>query len=78
MNLVLDCNDRLNRKVVLLASGACYIAEEADNLPSPYRVVHSMVVLDIINFMLSNQLGKANVEKALRMRQFEELREVQG
>lgn len=57
MNIVFDCNDRLNRRVVMLESGACWIKDPEDCTPSQYAVVRSVVAVEILSFMLENQLG---------------------
>jgi hypothetical protein len=61
MNIVLDCNDRLGRKVVLLATGAAYLLEVNEEAPSPYSVIHCMVAVDALNACLEKHVGPSDI-----------------
>lgn len=60
-NIVLHCNDRLGRSLVLLVSGGCYIAEANEDFPTPYVTLHSIVAVDVLNACLEKQIGPKEI-----------------
>jgi len=61
MNIVLDCNDRLGRKVCILASGGAWIMEPNEPAPTPFTCIHSVVAVDILNACLEAQVSPQDI-----------------
>lgn len=66
MNIVFDSNDRLGRCIVMLESGAAWIKEREEEIPSPYTVVHSKVAVEILSFMTKHKLGLEDIKKLVK------------